>query len=227
MRILLESLPLPYLHCDATASHYLKVLLDAVFQSDSFLNEIIWKRTSGKSDYSQGAKHFPRLHDVILLFRKRSNAIFNPLFAEHDPEYVKSKYPHVDADGRRYDLWDMSGPGGAAKGNPHYEILGVTRYWRYSKERMERMLSEGRVIQPRPSAVPREKRYLDESSGVVIGDVWTDIPPINSQAQERLGYPTQKPLALLERIVSASSHEGDVCLAWIFVSSNYTPMLFH
>jgi len=134
------------------------------------------------------------------------------MFAELDADYVKAKYPHTDSAGRRYGLWDMTGPGGAAKGNPQYPVMGVIRYWRYSRERMERLIADGKVVQPKPGGVPREKRYLDESLGVAIGDVWTDIPPINSQAQERLGYPTQKPLALLERIIEASSNEGDVIL---------------
>jgi DNA modification methylase len=201
-----------YLHSDPTTSHYLKALLDAIFGATRFCNEIIWKRTSSKSDHSQGAKHFPRLHDVILYFRKSDIAVFHPLFSEHDEAYVHSKYPHTDSSGKRYGLWDMTGPGGAAKGNPQYKVFGVVRYWRYSKKRMEQMIADGLVIQPSPGAVPREKRYLDDSAGVVIGDTWTDISPINSQAQERLGYPTQKPLALLERIVAVSSNEGDIVL---------------
>lgn len=201
-----------YLHCDPTASHYLKTVLDAVFGPDCFTNEIVWKRTSSKSDHAQGAKHFPRLHDVIFSYGKSEARTFRPIFADLDPAYVKSKYPHTDSDGRRFGLWDMTGPGGAAKGNPQYEVMGVTRYWRYSKDRMDRMIAEGKVVQPKAGGVPREKRYLDESAGVAVGDVWTDISPINSQAQERLGYPTQKPIALLERIVESSSNEGDVVL---------------
>ncbi len=138
--------------------------------------------------------------------------IFQQLFVPYDATYISAKYPYVDGDGRRYGLWDMTGPGGAAKGNPRYEVLGITRYWRYSEERMQRLLAEGRVIQPRLGAVPRLKRYLDEMPGIAIGDMWDDISPINSQAKERLGYPTQKPQALLERIIGASSNEGDSIL---------------
>lgn len=201
-----------FLHCDPTTSHYLKLLLDAIFGATAFSNEIIWKRTSSKSDHTQGARHFPRLHDVILYFRKSDNAPFRALFAKHNEAYVHSKYPHIDSSGRRYGLWDMTGPGGAAKGNPQYKVCGVLRFWRYSKIRMEQMIANGLVIQPSPGSVPREKRYLNDSEGVVIGDTWTDISPINSQAQERLGYPTQKPLTLLERIVSSASNEGDLIL---------------
>jgi hypothetical protein len=106
----------------------------------------------------------------------------------------------------------MTGPGGAAKGNPSYEVFGVTRYWRYSEERMTAYIAEGLVVQPKPGAVPRFKRYLDASEGVPLQDVWTDIDPINSQAAERLGYPTQKPLALLERVLRISTNEGDIVL---------------
>ena len=109
--------------------------------------------------------------------------------------------------------WTISlGRGGAAKGNPRYEVMGVTRYWRYSKERMQELIRQGRVIQTKPGSVPAYKRYLDEMPGVPLQDLWTDIRPIGSQAAERLGYPTQKPVALLERIIQASSNEGDTVL---------------
>ena len=203
-----------YLHCDPTASHYLKMLMDAVFGVRNFTNEISWKRTSSKSDYRQGATHWPRVRDVLLFYRRDADAkgAFAYAFQGYSDEYIAAKYPHVDPDGRRYGLWDLSGPGGAAKGNPTYEVFGVTRYWRYSKARMDELIAEGRIIQPKPGAVPRQKRYLDEMPGIAVGDAWDDISPINSQAQERLGYPTQKPEALLDRIIKASSNEGDVVL---------------
>jgi DNA methylase/NACHT-associated inactive restriction endonuclease len=107
---------------------------------------------------------------------------------------------------------DVTAPGSGSRGHPQYEFMGVTRYWRYNQEKMEQLLAEGRIIQPRPGAVPRYKRYLDEMRGIALGDIWDDIPPINAMAQERLGYPTQKPEALLERIICASSDEGDIVL---------------
>jgi hypothetical protein len=202
-----------YLHCDPTVSHYLKMLLDAVFGPHHFVNELVWKRTSAHSDAKQGAKHFGRLQDVILLYGKSPDLTWHPQHTPHDDEYVRVHYPHVEeGTGRRYGLWDMTGPGGAAKGNPHYGILGITRYWHYSEARMKEKIEQGRVVQPRAGAVPRERRYLDESGGVPIGTLWTDVPPVNSQAAERLGYATQKPEALLERIITASSNEGDVVL---------------
>jgi site-specific DNA-methyltransferase (adenine-specific) len=202
-----------YLHCDPTASHYLKVVLDTIFGPDRFVNEIVWKRTSAHSDTKQGSKHYGRINDIILFYTKSDQYAWNPHHLPHAEAYIKSHYPYTEPEtGRRYGLWDITGPGGAAKGNPYYEIFGVTKYWRYSRERMEEKIKAGRVIQPRPGAVPREKRYLDDSSGVPLDTSWTDIPPINSQAAERLGYPTQKPLALLERIILASSNPGDIIL---------------
>jgi DNA modification methylase len=179
-----------YLHCDPTASHYLKIILDTIFEPQNFRNEIIWQRTSSHSDAKQGAEHFGRIHDTLLFYGKSNQLVWTPQYTEHDADYIKSHYPYVEAStGRRYGLWDITGPGGAAKGNPYYEIFAIAKYWRYSKTKMEEKIKEGRVIQPRPGAIPREIRYLDETSGIPLGTIWTDIPPINSQAHERLGYP--------------------------------------
>jgi DNA modification methylase len=202
-----------YLHCDPTASHYLKILMDAVFGPQFFLTEIIWKRSSAHSDGKQGRKQHGRIHDVILFYSKGLDWKWNRVYTEYDEEYVNSFYKYVEeGTGRRYRLGDITGPGGAAKGNPSYEVMGVTRFWRYSQERMRELIEEGRIIQTKPGAVPAYKRYLDEMEGVPIQDIWTDIGPIGAQAAERLGYPTQKPEALLERIIRASSNEGDLVL---------------
>ncbi len=202
-----------YLHCDPTASHYLKVLMDTIFGTENFRSEITWKRTSAHSDTKQGRQQHGRVHDLILFYTKSSKWTWNPLYTEYDRDYIDQFYRHVEPDtGRRYRLGDLTGPGGAAKGNPSYEVMGVTRYWRYSEERMAKLIDEGRIMQTRPGAVPAYKRYLDEMPGVPLQNLWTDIRPIGSQARERLGYPTQKPQALLERIIAASSNEGDVVL---------------
>jgi DNA modification methylase len=202
-----------YLHCDPTASHYLKVVLDAIFDPRDFVNEIVWKRSTAHSDRAQGSKHYGRLHDVLLVYAKSEDRVWNQLYGPLSHEYVASHYPYVeDGTERRYGLDNLTGPGGAAKGNPIYEVMGVRRYWRYSKERMQKLIGEGRVVQPSPGAVPRYKRYLDEGAGRPIQDVWDDIPPVNSQAKERLGWGTQKPMALLERIISTSTNPGDVVL---------------
>jgi len=203
-----------YLHCDPTASHYLRTLLDGIFGNKNFINEISWKRTTTKSDFRQGAKNWPRIRDVIHQYAKDASelATFNQPFGAYSEEYIDAKYHLKDPDGRRYMLDNLTAPGAGSRGHPQYEILGVTRYWRYGKERMQKLIEEGRVVQPRPGAVPRYKRYLDEVKGIAIGDTWEDISAINSQAQERLGFPTQKPQALLERIINASSNPGDVVL---------------
>jgi DNA modification methylase len=202
-----------YLHCDPTASHYLKMVLDAIFGAQNFRNEIIWKRTGAHSDQAQGKViHLGRIHDVILFYTKTDNATRHEVYLPYDEEYLTKTYRYTDPDGRRYRLDNLTGPGGAAKGNPQYELLGVTRYWRYSKEKMEELYRQGRIVQTKPGTVPAYKRYLDEMKGVPLQDVFDDIPALQASAAERLGYPTQKPLALLERIVQASSSPGDLVL---------------
>lgn len=201
-----------YLHCDPAASHYIKVMMDAIFGHQHFKNEIVWKRTTAKSDFAQGAKNWPRVHDSILVYSGGSPKIstFDQPFSAHSADYVTAKYNKVDAHGRHYMLDNLTAPGAGSRGHPEYELMGVTRFWRYGREKMSRLVAEGRVVQPSPGAVPRYVRYLDEMKGVPIGDVWTDIDAVNSQAKERLGYPTQKPVALLDRIICASSNKNDV-----------------
>ncbi len=203
-----------YLHCDSTVSHYLKLVLDAIFcpQGGYFINEIVWKRTNAHSDTKQGRKAYGNITDVILYYSKSKDYKFNTHFLDYTQDYVEKFYKYVDADGRRYQLDNLTGPGGEAKGNPYYEVMGVKRYWRYSQENMNQLIAQGRVIQTKPGTVPRYKRYLDEMSGTPLQNIWDDIKPIQSQSAERLGYPTQKPLAILDRIIQVSSDEGDVVL---------------
>ena len=201
-----------YLHCDPTASHYLKLLMDAVFSPKNFRNEIIWKRTSSHSDARQGARHYGRITDTLLFYAKDTQNTWNPQHMPYDPGYVERDYRRVDPDGRRYRIDNLQGPGGAAKGNPYYEVMGVSRHWRYSKEKMEELIRQGRVIQTRPGAVPQYKRYLDEMPGVPVQNLWADLPLLNNRSREVLGYPTQKPESLLERIIKTSSNEGDIVL---------------
>jgi DNA methylase/Restriction endonuclease len=143
---------------------------------------------------------------------RRDAAPFNVQFNPYDETYINRDYRRTEPDGRRYRLDNIQGPGGAAKGNPFYEVMGVSRHWRYSKEKMAQLIAEGRIVQTQPGAVPQYKRYLDEMPGVPLQNIWTDMPGINNRSDELLGYPTQKPLALLERIVQASSNEGDIVL---------------
>ncbi len=213
MRRVLKGTGSIYLHCDPTAGHYLKLLMDSIFGMRNFLSDISWKRSSAHSDTKQGRRQHGRIRDSLLFYSNGNNWTWNPLYTEYDEDYVDRFYRHVEPEtGRRYRLGDLTGPGGAAKGNPIYEVMGVTRYWRYSEERMAQLIKEGRIVQTKPGAVPQYKRYLDEMPGVPLQDQWTDIRPVQPHAKERTGYPTQKPLALLERIISASSNEGDVVL---------------
>ena len=204
-----------YYHCDWHASHYVKVMLDQILGESNFVNEIIWKRQSSHNDAKQGSKHLGRVHDTILLYSGGGDYYFKHLYTPYDTEYVDGFYKHVEPEtGRRYRLGDLTAPGGASpsKGNPHYEFLGVTRYWRYSQENMQKLYEEGRIVQTKPGAVPAYKRYLDEGKGVPLGSVWDDIGPVQGAAGERLGYPTQKPVKLLERIVEISSQPNDIVL---------------
>lgn len=201
-----------YLHCDPTASHYLKIVLDAIFGKETFKNEIIWQRSHAHSDGKQGSKHFGRVSDTILFFTKTDTSTFISQYIPYDEAYIARDYRRTDADGRRYRLDNLQGPGGAENGNPVYEVMGVTRPWRYKESKMRELEARGRVVQTKLGAVPQFKRYLDEGAGVPLQNIWTDMPGINNRAGEFLGYPTQKPVALLERILSASSNPGDVVL---------------
>ena len=202
-----------YVHCDTHANSYLRMLLDAIFGSENFRSEITWKRTSAHSDTRQGRRQYGRVSDLLFYYTKSNKWTWNPIYTEYDPEYVDNFYRHVEPEtGRRYRLGDLTAPGAETKGNPHYELMGITRYWRYSQGRMNELVKEGRIIQTRPGTVPQYKRYLDEMPGVPLQDLWTDIKPIQSQSRERTGYATQKPLELYERIIQASSNPGDVVM---------------
>ncbi|MEK6674859.1 MAG: DNA methyltransferase, partial [Planctomycetota bacterium] len=204
-----------YYHCDWHASHYVKYMLDQILGENNFINEIIWKRQSAHSDAKQGSKHLGRVHDTILFYCGGGDYTFHHQYKPYDPEYLRKFYKYVEkGTGRRYRLGDLTAPGGAAesKGNPCYEFLGVERYWRYSKQNMQKLFSQGRIIQKKSGAVPAYKRFLDEGKGTPIGTLWDDIVSVQGSATESLGYPTQKPVALLDRIVKLSSKKNDIVL---------------
>ena len=202
-----------YYHCDWHASHYVKIMLDQIFNESQFRNEIIWKRASTvKGNFGQGSRMWSPNTDSIFFYTKGSKNTFNQLFKEYSEDYIKTFYKHIEPDGRRYQLISMAGPGGGAKGNPKYEVMGVTAYWRYSREKMQQLIDQGLVVQRKPGVVPRRKLYLDSGKGVAVQTLWDDIEALSSNARERLGYPTQKPLALLDRIIKASSNENDIVL---------------
>ena len=199
-----------YLHCDPTMSLYLRVVMNSLFGQHNFRNEITWRRYGAHNDVGQGSKHFGRVHDTILFYGMSAKLTWNQIFVPLSNEYIVSTYRNIEENTeRRYTTTPMTGPGGAAKGNPVYEWNGHTRAWRYSRETMETLHQEGRIYYSR-TGYPRRKLYLDESRGVPVQDVWNDIPSLSGTHKERIGYPTQKPIALLDRIIGASSNEGDV-----------------
>lgn len=203
-----------YLHCDPTMSHYLKVMLDAIFGAENFRNEIIWRRTGAKGLMT---RRLASNHDVLLSYQRTSSSTWNEsaVFVPYDEAALDaktaSKYTLWDADGRLYRLTSLINPN-PDRPNLTYEFMGVTRVWRWTQERMEKALQDGLIVQTAPGRVPAYKRYLDEQRGRPLSDVWSDIAPLNSQAAERLGYPTQKPVALIERILAMATNPGDVVL---------------
>ena len=215
-----------YVELDSHIGHYVKILLDEIFGEQNFINEIVWKRTFSHSDVGQGAKHLGRLHDVIFLYSKSEEYAMNTVYTPYTDDYIKNFYKYQDKDGRKYRLVSLLGPGGASKGNPYYEVMGVSRYWAFSKETMQKMIDKGLIVQTRPGSVPQKKRYIDEAEGVPLQDIWVDIPAVQGGALENVNYATQKPEALLERIIKASSNEGMI-VADFFGGSGVTAAVSH
>jgi len=201
-----------YLHCDSRRGHFLQCLMDEIFGADNFRNEIIWKRSDAHGNVGQGTKHYGPVHDIILFYSKSSEITWNLQYTPLNEGYVKEFYRYKEPDGRVYKLDNLLGPGGAAKGNPVYEFLGVVRPWRFSKEKIEKMYKDGKIVQTKPGTVPMMKRYLDDSKGVPLQSIWTDISMIRGWSGEKADYPTQKPEELLERILSVSSDPNDIIL---------------
>lgn len=200
-----------FLHCDWRTSHYLKLLMDELMGYQNFVNEIVWKRHNAHSDSGQGSRHFGRNAESILFYGKGERATWHPQRIPYRAAYIERVYRYFDEDtGRRYALSDVSGPGGQANRNPVFSFMGVKRAWRYSLQQMTNLFEEGLLVITRAGAVPRAKRYLDEMGGKEIQTIWDDIARLS--ASERVGYPTQKPIALMERIIGCSTNPGDVVL---------------
>jgi len=202
-----------YLHCDPTASHYLKLLLDAVFGPEQFRAEIIWKRTSAHSSANRPGP----VHDVILLYSKTAEYKWNEVYQPYDETYLNAFYTHQDENGRRWRRSDLTGPGvrHGETGEPWRgrDVTAKGRHWARPPSELEKLDEQGRIHWPKKEGgMPMLKRYADEMPGVLVQDVWTDIKPLHNLAAERLGYPTQKPEALLERIIASSTDDGDVVL---------------
>ena len=202
-----------YLHCDPTASHYLKLTLDAIFGQINFLSEIIWKRTGTHSS----AKRWGPVHDVIFAYTATpGRQTWNRPYVPHSEKHLGTHYRKIDAAGRRYEHGELTGPGtrNGRSGVPWrgFDVASIGRHWTTTVEKLEEAHANGLIYLPEDGGWPRMIRYEDESKGRAIGDVWDDIAPINMRAIERLGYPTQKPVSLLERIIAASSNIGEVVL---------------
>ena len=218
-----------YLHCDPTASHYIKVMMDGIFGHDNFRNEIIWQRTNAHGR----AKKWGPIHDVILFYSAGDKYTWNRTFQKYEPSYIASHYKLRDEHGT-YRLVTLDGPGlrGGGSGQPwrgvdpgakgrHWELppdRALPKWFKHPlgyadmsvQERLDVLDNAGVIVWPTRGKLPNYKRYLDVSEGNAIQDVITDIPAVNSQADDRLGYPTQKPVPLLDRIIKASTNKGDV-----------------
>lgn len=201
-----------YVHCDYHQSHYLRCVLDEVFGRENFLNEIVWKRAETvKGNSGQGSKYFGENTDTIFFYHKGGEHRFTPQFKPYTKEYISAFYKYFEPETKRqYRLISMNAPGGEGKGNPFYEVMGVSRHWRYSKDRMNDLIDKGLVVQTNPGNVPQRKLYLDEGQGVPLQNLWDDISGLAAVDSERTGYPTQKPETLLERIIKVSTDVNDL-----------------
>jgi len=198
-----------YLHCDPTASHYLKVILDTIFGTPGFRNEVVWQRTGAHND----PRRYGRVTDTILFYTKTDKWTWNPQYTAYDPGYVRERYKYADeATGRLHwrNTMTAAGPGPARTFRGQLRAPPKGTHWRFSQEEIDRMEKEGRIYYS-PSGMPYVKSYLDELPGRPLQNLWTDVP-MSKSGTERLGYPTQKPLALLDRIIRVSSNVGDVVL---------------
>jgi site-specific DNA-methyltransferase (adenine-specific) len=200
-----------YLHCDPAASHYLKMLMDAVFGPENFRNEIVWKRTTAHSD----SRRAGRIHDTLLFYSKTADYKWHRVYQPYDDDYVKKYYRYTDPDGRRWASTDVAaaGPGPARNFRGELREPPPGSHWRFTQEKIDQYIAEGRIYFTK-NGFPRSKRYLDEMPGMPLQDMWADkaVQPVVSWGKEGLGYPTQKPTGLLERIISASTDKGDVVL---------------
>ncbi|HMQ74469.1 MAG TPA: DNA methyltransferase [Flavobacteriales bacterium] len=201
-----------YVHCDWRVNAHVRLMLDDVFGSNNFINEIVWKRAQTvKGNIGQGSKFMGANTDTLFAYGKSPAYVFNNQFLPYTEEYVSTFFKYTDPGSKRkYRLVSMIGPGGSSKGNPNYEVMGVRRYWRYSEATMQKLIEQGLVVQTKPGTVPQKKQYLDEGEGVSIQTLWDDVSAISASSTEGTSYPTQKPEALLERILKTSSNEGDL-----------------
>ena len=210
----LKSMGSIYLHCDPTASHYIKLLMDAVFGVQNFRNEVVWQRTSAHANVMQ---KFGSVHDVIFFYSRAEEFLWNQQYMPYDNQYIETFFDQVDESGHRYFRRDLTAAMSHASKGQIYTWKGITpppsRCWAKTRENMDKLEAQGRIHWPKKKGgMPRLKLYPEDMPGVPIQDIWADIKTMHNLSAERLGYPTQKPEALLERIIKASSNEGDVVL---------------
>lgn len=222
MRELLNEQGSIYVHLDWHVASYVKIILDELFGKENFVNDISWKRSHAHGDSGQGASHFGRVTESILFYGKSTDRYWAPPYEPYTNEIMARDYKHVDpTSGDRYRLMPVDGPGGAAKGNPYYEFLGVKGYWRYSQSTMQALYEKGEIVLSSTGKSLSRKRYLKDAKGTPVTDFWGDINRISPTSGERLNYPTQKPEKLLERIISTSCPPGGV-VADFFAGSGTT-----
>ncbi len=223
MRDLMHSDGSIFVHCDWRVNAFIRLAMNEVFGTENFINEITWKRAhTVKGNIGQGSKYMGANTDTVFAYAKSPSYIFNNIFLPYSEEYISTFFKYTEPKtGRKYRLTSMIGPGGVAKGNPTYEIMGVTRAWRYSEASMKELVAKGMIVQTSPGTVPQKKQYLDEGAGVSIQSLWDDITGIGASSNQGTNYPTQKPEGLLERIIQASSNEGDL-VADFFCGSGTT-----
>ena len=202
-----------YLHCDPTASHYLKMILDMIFGVQNFQNEVVWKRTSAHSS----ANKYGCIHDILLFYTKTSKFVWNDVFTPYDSEYVETFFDQVDENGNRYKRTDLTGAGttNGPSGQPWrgIDIAAKGRHWAKIPTELDKLDKEGKIHWPaKADGMPRLKQYPEDLPGISQQDLWLDIHPIHNLSSDRLGYPTQKPISLLERVLLSSSNPGDVVL---------------
>ena len=209
MRELLADTGSIYVHLDWHVGHYVKLVLDEVFGKDNFVNEIAWKRSHAHGDTGQGATHFGRVTEGIYFYGRSERRTWIPQYEPYTAAILERDYKYTDtASNERYRLMPVDGPGGAAKGNPYYEFQGVKGYWRYSQERMQSLWEDGEIVVSSTGRSLSRKKFLKDAKGTPIPDFWSDVNRISPTSRERLDYPTQKPEALLERIIQASTNRG-------------------
>jgi DNA modification methylase len=200
-----------YLHCDPTASHYIKVIMDGIFGHQNFRSEIIWKRTSAHSS----AKRPGPIHDVLLFYTNSDNYVWNPIYQPYSKEYVDTFFDQIDEHGRKYKRSDLTG-GGTSQGESgkvwrNIDVNAKGRHWMYVPEKLDELDALGKIHWPKAAGgMPRLKQYPEDLPGIPLQDIWDDIKPLHNLSKERLGYPTQKPRKLLERIINSSSNPGDI-----------------